>query len=339
MKILVTGGAGYIGSVLVRELLKSGHHVVCLDRFFFGKEPLADVLDSPKLTLVNDDIRWFEPNILKHVDAVMDLAAISNDPAGELDPNKTIDINFLGRSRVARLTKEYGVKRYILASSCSIYGFQDEILDETSTPRPLTTYAKATRNAEEDIIRIADSDFAVTILRFATVYGLSGRMRFDLAVNAMVLSLFKGPNLPVMREGTQWRPFIHIRDATQAYQLAVEKETDKVGGEIINVGSDEQNFQILSLAKLVGSSLKVDYNIEWYGTPDSRSYRVSFKKCRDLLGLTPSFSPTDGALEIYNALQTGKLKESLKTRTVDWYKYLLECHKVSSDVSLRGTII
>src|ERR687891_597175 len=132
MQVLVTGGAGYIGSVLVTDLINRGHTVKCLDRFFFGSESLLAVLSNPRLQIIKDDIRWFDPKILKDVDIVIDLAALSNDPSGELDPSKTFDINYLGRIRVSRLSKEYQVKRYMLASSCSIYGFQNELLDESS---------------------------------------------------------------------------------------------------------------------------------------------------------------------------------------------------------------
>ena len=146
-QILVTGGGGYIGSVLVKELLDIGHKVTCLDRFFFGYEPLAEVMENPNLTIIKDDIRWFDPNILNDIEVVMDLAAISNDPSGELDPSKTFDINYLGRSRVARLSKQYGVKKYVLASSCSLYGFQEGVLDETSEVNPITTYAQANQKS------------------------------------------------------------------------------------------------------------------------------------------------------------------------------------------------
>jgi nucleoside-diphosphate-sugar epimerase len=178
-QILVTGGGGYIGSVLVKILLDSGNNVTCLDRFFFGKEVLSDLTGNSKLKVIKDDIRWFDPSVLKNMDTVMDLAAISNDPSGELDPTKTFDINYLGRSRVARLSKQYGVKRYILASSCSLYGYQDGISDEASTLNPLTSYAKANMKAEEDVIPLSSPQFCVTLLRFATVYGYSKRKRFD----------------------------------------------------------------------------------------------------------------------------------------------------------------
>lgn len=339
MQVLVTGGAGYIGSVLVKELLVDGHKVKCLDRFFFGKESLEEALSNPNLELIKDDIRWFDPRVLKNVDVVMDLAALSNDPAGDLDPSKTFDINYLGRIRVARLSKEYGVKRYILASSCSIYGFQDGIIDETSPINPLTTYAKANRKAEQDVLPLADSNFTVTALRFATVYGYSGRMRFDLAINAMVLGLYKNPKIPVMRDGKQWRPFVHIKDVATAYKRVMIQSPDKINGQIFNVGSDEQNYQIHPLAELVGQSLGIPYEIEWYGSSDHRSYRVSFKKFKEAVDFKPAYTPKEGAKEIFEALKSGKLVESPKTKTVEWYKHLLASYELVSDVAVKNTIL
>jgi nucleoside-diphosphate-sugar epimerase len=344
----VTGGAGYIGSVLVSWLLKAGHRVKCLDRLFFGKDSLQQVISNPAFEIIKDDIRWFDPKILRNVDVVMDLAALSNDPAGELDSSKTFDINYLGRTRVARLSKEYGVKRYILASSCSIYGFNEDkdndedvgFLDETSKINPLTTYAKANSQAEQDILPLANPNFVVTALRFATVYGYSPRMRFDLAVNAMVLSLFKSSRIPIMRDGTQWRPFIHVKDVAMAYTLVMEHQADEINGQVFNVGFDEQNYQILPLSELVAKSLNIKYEIDWYGSADTRSYKVSFRKFKDAVDNFKSiYTPQDGALEIYNALKSGKLKESLQTKTVEWYKYLINSHELLSEVTIRNTLL
>jgi nucleoside-diphosphate-sugar epimerase len=339
MQILITGGAGYIGSVLTKELLTAGHKVRCLDRFFFGIESLADVASHPDLELIRDDIRWFDPRILRNIDVVMDLAAISNDPSGELEPTKTFDINYLGRIRVARLSKEYGVKRYILASSCSIYGFQEGVLNESSPVNPLTTYSKANRKAEEDVLPLASSQFCVTALRFATVYGYSPRMRFDLAVNAMVLGLTKTAQIPVMKDGMQWRPFIHVKDAARAYNCIMNHSEDKINGEIFNVGSDEQNYQILPLAEMIGESLGIAYDIQWYGSPDSRSYKVSFGKFLKTIHFKPSYTPREAAIEISEALKSGTLVDSIKTKTVEWYKHLLASHNLCSQVSLRNTIL
>jgi nucleoside-diphosphate-sugar epimerase len=269
---------------------------------------------------------------------VMDLAALSNDPSGDLDPSMTFDINYLGRSRVARLSKEYGVKRYILASSCSVYGFQDQILDETSNVNPLTTYARANRKAEEDIMPLGDSTFTVTVLRFATVYGYSKRMRFDLALNAMVLSLYKDGCIKVMREGTQWRPFLHVKDVCNAYKAIMDQANNTINREVYNVGSDDQNFQILPLAESVAQSLKIDCQIEWYGSPDFRSYQISFNKFKELADFVPSYTPKDGALEIYQALRSGETNGEIKTMTVEWYKHLIKSYNLVKEVSMRDTI-
>jgi nucleoside-diphosphate-sugar epimerase len=339
MQVLVTGGAGYIGSVLIPMLLDKGYKVKCLDRFFFGKETLNDVISNPNLELIKDDIRWFNPKILQGMDVVLDLASLSNDPSGELDPAKTFDINYLGRVRVAKLSKEYGVKRYILASSCSVYGFQDVILDEKSPTNPLTTYAKSNLMAEKDILQLSDSSFTVTVLRQATVYGLSPRMRFDLAINGMVLGLFKDKKIPVMRNGEQWRPFIHIKDTSKAFLTVIESSEDKVNGETFNTGSNDQNCKILPLAQMIGEALPIPLEIEWYGSPDKRSYRVSFDKISKALGFKPDYTPKEGALEVYEALESGKVTDSIKTKTVEWYKHLLNIYDTVKDVAIKDTIL
>ncbi|AXI24813.1 NAD-dependent dehydratase [Methanofervidicoccus sp. A16] len=339
MKVLVTGGGGYIGSVLVQMLLERGYKVKCLDRFFFGVETLSDVAGDPNLEIVKDDIRWFDPTLLRDVDAVMDLAALSNDPSGELDPTKTMEINYKGRVRVAKLSKKYGVERYILASSCSVYGFQDEVVDENSPTNPLTTYAKANALAERETLLLADDNFSVTVLRQATVYGLSPRMRFDLAINGMVLGFYKHGKIPIMRDGTQWRPFVHIRDTARAFITVLESERDLIKGEIFNVGSNEQNYQIKPLAELIADAIGLPFNFEWYGSPDKRSYRVDFSKIRDVLGFKPKYTPKEGAKEIYDALVEGKVEDNIKTRTVEWYKFLLTAQKIIKEVELRGVIL
>ena len=218
MKFIVTGGGGYIGIPLISNLAIN-HEVVCLDRFFFGEELVSHFDGNKNITLIKDDIRWFDPEILDDVDVVLDLASISNDPASELNPSKTLDINYLGRTRVATLAKLHGVKRYILASSCSVYGFNDSELNESSDTNPLTTYSKAAIMAENDILKLSDTNFTVVIPRFATVYGLAPRMRFDLAINAMIKRIFETKSLGVMRDGTQWRPFIDSRQLLPVYLM------------------------------------------------------------------------------------------------------------------------
>lgn len=338
--VLVTGGGGYIGSVLVETLLDAGHSVTVLDRFFFGREVLESVAGHPRLHIVQDDIRWCPPEVLDGIEVVMDLAALSNDPAGELDPEKTMEINYQGRVRIARLARDRGAARYILASSCSIYGFREGVvLDESSPTHPLTTYAQANLLAEQDTLPLAGDGFAVTVLRQATVYGLSPRMRFDLAINGMVLGLRKTGKIPVLRDGTQWRPFVHVRDTARAFLLAMEAPVERVGGEIFNIGSDEQNVQILPLAETVARAVGRDHATEWYGLPDHRSYRVCFGKARDVLGFRPSWTPEQGAREVMAALEEGRAADGPRTLTVAWYKALLEWQDRLAGVVQRGRIL
>lgn len=323
MRILVTGAGGYIGSVLVPMLIEEGYSVIALDRFFFGREKLPK--ENKQLKIIEDDIRFFPAEILKDIDAVIDLAALSNDPVGELDPVKTWSINYLGRFRVASLAKLMGVKRYIYPSSCSVYGFQEGIVDENSPTNPLTTYAKANLKGEEDILRLADDKFVVVVLRQATVYGLSPRMRFDLAINGMVRGFFTKGKIPILRDGTQWRPFVHIRDTSKAMILALKAPKEKVNKQIFNVGSDEQNYQIFDLARRVADAIGIPFEYEWYGLPDHRSYRVSFRKIKEVLGFYPDYNAEKGAQEIWEALKSGKLDpDDPKTITVEWYKILLK---------------
>jgi len=337
MKVLITGGAGYIGSILSKMLVERGDEVTIVDRFFFGEETISEIAD--KVKIIKDDIRWLLPDIIKGMDAVIDLAALSNDPSGELDPQKTLDINWLARVRLAKLAKIYGVSRYLVASSCSVYGFQEETVNEESRVNPLTTYAKANILWENDVLPLADDKFTVTVLRQATVYGLSPRMRFDLVINAMVLSLFKEKKMKIMRDGTQWRPFVHVKDTSKAFILALDADKDKVNKQIFNVGSNEQNYQIFPLAKMVSDALGLEFNYEWYGSPDTRSYRVNFDKIHKVLGFKAEYTPKEAAKEIYQALIEGKIKDEIKTRTVEWYKQLIYMNDLINKIKIRDMIL
>lgn len=337
-RVLVTGAGGYIGSVLVPVLLKQGYFVVAVDRFFFGRQTLPPQDDQ--LQVLQDDIRWLDESCLKGIDAVIDLAALSNDPSGELDPKKTWEINHRGRVRIAHLSKKMEVSKYIFPSSCSVYGFQGGLLDEMSPVNPLTTYAKANLQAERDILPLADERFCVVVLRQATVYGLSPRMRFDLAINGMIRGLFKNGKIPILRDGTQWRPFVHVEDTARAIMLMLESPPHLINAQIFNVGSDEQNCQIMPLAKMVAEAGGVPFNYEWYGLPDYRSYRVSFQKIREVLGFKTEYTPRDGAQEVYEALQKGILNpDDPKTITVQWYKHLVEMHEFLKQIEIQGVLL
>lgn len=338
MNVLVTGGAGYIGSVLSRILLEKGYNLTILDRLFFGKDSLKEISDQ--ITLIKDDIRFFNPHTLDGIDAIIDLAALSNDPCGELEPDKTLEINYKGRVRVAKLAKKNGIKKYVLASTCSVYGFQEEIITERSDLNPLTTYAKASMMAEKEILPLADKSFSPTVLRQATVYGFSYRMRFDLAINGMVLGFYKKGKIPIMRDGKQWRPFIDVSDTSNAFIKVLEAEDDLVNGQIFNAGSNDQNLQIIDLAKLVAESIDLPFNFSWYGDPDSRSYRVSFNKIKQILNFKPNCSIRTGARKMFDALIEGKLNpDDPRTITVKWYKHLLDMQKFLKDTEINGELL
>ena len=322
--VFVTGGAGYIGSVLVRELLNEGFRVICLDRLFFGIDSIKDILSDRNFVIVHDDVRWFDPIVLRGVDVVIDMAAIANDPAGELNPAWTMAINYEGRVRVANLAKKHGVKRYILFSSCSVYGFQEHIVNEESKPNPLTTYAKANLMAEQGVLPLADEKFTVTVLRLATVYGYSPRTRLDLVVNAMTYTAFREGKIIVEGDGMQKRPLVHVKDVVRAVKLVMESDPELVNGQIFNVGSNEQNYRIIDIANEVRKAIGRDVEIVFRGSPDRRSYWVDFTKIRKVLGFEPKYTVQDGAREIWRALETGELRPTIRNWTVKTYKYLIE---------------
>lgn len=336
-RVLVTGAGGYIGTVLTPMLLDAGYDVRAVDRFFFGKDLLAR---HPSLEVVVEDTRRLAPEHFEDVSAVIDLAAISNDPSGELFREATLAINHESRVRSARLAKAAGARRYILPSSCSIYGFQEEgvIADETAPPNPLTTYAIANERAERGVLALADEAFCVVVLRQATVFGLSPRMRFDLAINGMTYGAWKTGKLPLMRDGTQWRPMIHVRDTARAQILVLESAPEQVNGRVFNVGSLGETWQILPLGELVATSVPREVEIEWYGDPDRRSYRVSFDRI-ETLGYRTEWTAADGVAEICEALETGAVDRTPRTITLDWYKELVRWHRLVREVEMYGGIV
>jgi nucleoside-diphosphate-sugar epimerase len=339
--VLVTGAGGYIGSVLVSKLLEKGYKVKAIDRFFFGTDKLKP---HENLEIIKEDTRVLPEEVFGDVDYVVDLVAISNDPTGERFNEATWQINYYSRVRTAKLSKKHGVKRYIFPSSCSIYGFQEDIVDENSSVNPLTTYAKANLQAEKDILPLADKDFTVVILRFSTVFGYSPRMRFDLAINGMTYGAWKTGKLPLMRDGTQYRPFVHVQDVAEVVIKFLEfPNTDKINGEIFNVGGNELNYQIGELGKIVASIVEKEtgkkVEIEWYGDPDKRSYRVSFDKIKKILGWEPKRKAEDGVREIIEKLESGELEKTTQTITLDWYTELERWYRIIKELEKYGGIL
>lgn len=339
--ILITGAGGYIGTSLVDQLLELGYKVTGVDRYFFGEELFGNALKNPNFKWIKKDIRDLEVADFAKVDAVCDLASLSNDPSGELDENLTYAINHLGRANVAKLAKQAGVKQYILASSCSVYGQGvSAALTEESETHPISTYAKANVLAEKDAFALADDQFSVTALRQATVFGLSKRMRFDLAINIMTLNAVQKGKIFVMGGGMQWRPFVHVHDTARAFVCVIGKDPSIVNKQIFNVGSSEHNYNILSLAYIVRENIPFPVEVEVVpDDADKRNYNVSFEKIKNTLGFEPRFSPSDGVKEIYQALKHGTVDTGTRTVTVKWYKHILEAKKLLDSLVLNGRLL
>jgi len=338
-KILVTGAGGYIGTQLVRDLVKAGEEVTAVDRFFFGKETLDEFANNSKVNIVQKDIRDLTEKDFENHDAVCDLACLSNDPTGEIDPELTYSINRDGRIHVAKTSKSAGVKNYLISSSCSVYGQGEELkLTENSRTNPISVYAKSTLEAEQANLELADDNFIVTSLRNATVFGLSKRMRFDLVINLMTLTAYQKGRIFVMGGGEQWRPLIHISDVTKAFLTVLNCENKKVNGQIFNIGLE--NFQIKSLAMLIKSVLPVPIQIDFApDDADKRDYNVVFKKANEILNFTATKDIKFGVSEIFSALNLGIVDTSIKTNTVQWYKNIIESKRVVDSIMINNRLI
>jgi nucleoside-diphosphate-sugar epimerase len=336
---MVTGAGGYIGTQLVKDLLIKGHTVIGVDRLFFGIEPLNEFIGNKSFEILKKDIRDLKDKDFKDIDIVCDLACLSNDPAGEIDPQLTYDINRDGRVHVARMAKKAGVKKYIISSTCSVYGTGNEPnLNEKSATNPISVYAKSTLEAEQINLSISDNNFSVTSLRNATVFGLSTRMRFDLVVNLMTLSAFQKGRIIVMGGGLQWRPLVHVSDVARAFLAVIDSPVSKVNNEIFNVGLS--NFQIRNLAYIVRETLPIKIEIDIApDDADKRDYNVGFEKIKDVLKFQPVTGIEFGVNEIYSSLISGKVDTSTKTITVQWYKNILEAKKLIDSVTLNKRVI
>ena len=298
MRVLATGTEGYVGSLLAPTLAERGHTVVGVDTGFYADARLYDGVVAG--SVLREDIRRLDREHLEGVDAVVHLAELSNDPLGQLLPEITYEVNHIGSVRLASLAKESGVERFVYASSCSVYGIaEDEVVDEESPVNPQTAYAECKARVERDVAALADDSFSPTFLRYATAYGASPRMRFDIVLNNLCGVAWTTGEIKVVSDGTPWRPLVHALDMCEAIACALEAPRERVHAQVLNVGAPGANYRIREIAEIVGEVFE-DCTISiGAASPDNRSYRVSFDKIAEVLpGFACEWDPRRGAREL-----------------------------------------
>lgn len=308
--ILVIGGAGYVGSALLKKLLRKGYRVRVLDLFMFGDEPLQDVLGHRNLEIIQADFRQVDRVVeaMQGVDAVVHLGAIVGDPACALNEALTIEVNLMATRMIAEVAKASKISRFVFASTCSVYGASDELLDERSRLNPVSLYARSKIASEKVLMGMRDNRFRPTILRFGTVYGLSGRTRFDLVVNLLVAKAFVDGKITVFG-ADQWRPFVHVEDTALSIMHVLEAPIDVVGNQVFNVGSDAQNQTLGMIGDLVKERVPEAELIVSGNDGDRRNYRVDFNKIKNTLGYKPEWQLNDGVTQILKAFHNGDVED------------------------------
>ncbi len=304
MKVLVTGNNGYIGSMLTQLLLEKGHQVTGFDtNYYKGCE--FNKLHYPQINQINKDIRAVSKRDLENIDAIIHLAALSNDPLGAFDAKLTDEINYQATLKIANLAKESGIRRFIYASSCSMYGIAGEdAVTENSPLAPVTAYAISKVKSEEALSKMADADFSPVFLRAGTAYGIAPMLRCDLVVNNLVGWAYTTGKIRIMSDGTPWRPTIHVEDLCQAYIACLEFPIEVIHNEAFNVGQNKENYQIRDIANMVKRIVPgcgIEYTYE-HGS-DSRTYKVSFDKISTKLKefFAPEWDIEKGMRQLYEA--------------------------------------
>lgn len=315
-KVLVTGGAGYIGVTLCERLLANGYKVIIYDSFYWGRKPISHLANNKSLTIVEGEITDTSKvaSLIETGTDVIHLASLSNDPSCDLKPEWSEQVNHHATVRLAQAAKKRGGRRFVLASSCSVYGFgNNEFLHESSLCNPVSLYAQLKLKSEKEISLLADDNFSPVYLRQATIFGLSPRMRFDLAINQMTLHAITKGKIFVMGGGEQWRPFLHVRDAASLFQKCIEADYQTVHKQVFNAGSNENNFQIVELAEHVKNEIG---GVEIVVTPDDvdkRNYNVDFSKVSRELGFTPGTDISGGIKEIADYIREDRNRDYLSS--------------------------
>jgi nucleoside-diphosphate-sugar epimerase len=307
--VLVIGGAGYIGSALLPKLLAEGYRVRVLDLFLYGTNPIASVLNHPELEIVRADFRRVDALVagMQGVDHLVHLGGIVGDPACAIDEDLTIDVNLAATRLIGEVAKGNGIKHFVFASTCSVYGAAEEVLTENSALNPLSLYARSKAASEKLLLEMADDRFTPIIVRFGTIHGLSGRTRFDLVVNLLsAKAAFEG-RIPVFG-GDQWRPFLHVDDAALAVVQLLCLPPGR-GAEIFNIGSNSENYTIAQVGQIIKRIVpEAELVVEPTGH-DRRDYRVSFTKVHGMIGFKPHWTVEDGARQVVAAIRAGEISD------------------------------
>lgn len=336
MRVLVTGIDGYIGSVLAPFLEDAGFDVVGLDTGYYREGWLFN--EGSKRSsfprVLNRDIRQVTERDLEGIDAVVHLAELSNDPLGANNPDVTREINAAGSVHLAKLSKQSGIQKFIYTSSCSVYGIADsDWLDESAPVNPQTTYAECKVKVESELQALADSSFSPVMLRNATAYGASPRMRFDIVLNNLAGLAWTTGKIAMTSDGSPWRPLVHVLDICEAIRCCLSAPGQSISGEIFNVGHDEDNYQVREIAEIVGAAFPGCEVTFGPPDPDNRSYRISFRKISTRLpGFRCSWNAKSGARQLHDIFERITMsRETFDFRAFTRLKelqYLMETNQI-----------